>query len=126
MKKFLYLAFILIGMGILSACGKLDDNDSIIGSWRVGTDLSSYTTLGDVWTFEERSDIKESLGEGWGILKNGKGEHAYHYDAKTKILTVLGMRDFYVEILRVAGGTPEMSLKDPEDHTYSYASLYKL
>lgn len=126
MKKLLYLAIILLGIGVLSSCSKLGSG-SIIGSWKVATDLSSFVSLGDVWTFEEdgffyinKSVIKVD-GKDLVVCKDGS---TYSYDSGTGILKINGFPEFRVSFFQ--NGIPEMSIFGTEDGGRCYGVFQKV
>ena len=81
MKKLLYLAIILLGVGVLSSCDKVGGNqNSIVGSWKVvdtGYNDDMYA-IGTVWTFEK----------GGGFLIDGYPYTQWRYDEKEKFYKV--------------------------------------
>lgn len=114
MKKLLYLAIILLGIGLLSSCDKIGGRDNIVGKWTVVTDMSPYTHLGDVWRFEKDG----------ALFINGRLNCQYNYDAKTKILNIPTMQEFSVWFYH-GSSIPEMNLQNV-DGNYTHATFQML
>ena len=58
MKKLLYLAIILLGVGLLSSCDKLGGNDFIIGEWNcISTTNSKVVERGELWVFRTHGTL---------------------------------------------------------------------
>ncbi len=76
MKKFIYLAIILLGVGILFSCTKESGSqDGLVGSWKiVSTDAGAYD-VGDVWKFDKNGTIS--------INGQVKGQYSYDKDSQT-------------------------------------------
>lgn len=105
MKKLIYLAIILVGVGILSSCTKEGGNqNSIVGSWKVvDTEFNGdMFTIGKVWTFEK----------GGGFLIDGYPYTQWRYDEKEKIYKV-GASGFF-EVVSI---TNQRLLINFEGHT---------
>ena len=55
MKKLLYLAIILLGVGFLSSCQKSGPNNDIIGRWKIvslySPELASFVDVSGTFTF---------------------------------------------------------------------------
>ena len=91
MKKLIYLAIILLGVGILSSCDKIGggSGDNIIGSWEcIYTEDEVNAQIGDVWTFEKGGTLlinKYPLYQ-WRYYKN---EDIYRISGvEIKVLTL--------------------------------------
>lgn len=88
MKKFLYLAIILLGVGFLSSCEKVGggNSNSIIGKWKVVYSDSYYATVGEVWEFEKDGTF----------VVDGYPMYQYRYDASTGIVKYAASGEFKV------------------------------
>ena len=80
MKKLIYLAIILVGMGIVSSCTKEGSGqDALIGTWKlVQTNVGAYD-VGDVWKFEKNGAISVN-----GLVM---GQYRYDIDAQKIIVS---------------------------------------
>lgn len=88
MKKLIYIALILLGVGILSSCGKEGggSSNSIIGKWKVVYSESDDAIVGEDWEFDKNG----------AFVVDGYPMYQYRYDASTGIVLYGGSGGFKV------------------------------
>ena len=87
MKKLLYVALILLGIGIVSSCNKFESQDGLVGTWKiVYSEETFYAPVGEVWTFEK----------GGTLVIDGYPMYQYRYDPQTKTCKYAASGEFLV------------------------------